>query len=71
MRVFINIWRFYYEGFRGLPKWAKTLWTIIIIKLFVMFFIFKLFFFKSYLNRFDNEQEKANYVIQELTNINE
>jgi len=53
---------------------GKRLWAIIIIKLFIMFAILKIFFFKDFLNeKFDNEDEKADYVIEQLTkpkNIN-
>ena len=42
--IFVRIWRFYIDGFRSMTL-GKTLWTIILIKLFVMFFIIKLFFF--------------------------
>ena len=31
-----KIFLFYYEGFRGMTV-GKTLWTIILIKLFIMF----------------------------------
>lgn len=46
---------------------GKTLWVIILIKLFVMFFILKLFFFKSELGVYSNESEKANHVVNQLT----
>lgn len=39
----ISIYRFYYDGFREMTL-GRTLWAIILIKLFVMFFILKLFF---------------------------
>lgn len=47
---------------------GKKLWAIIIIKLFIMFAILKLFFFKDFLSvKFNNEQDKADYVIEQLT----
>lgn len=53
---------------------GKKLWAIIIIKLFIMFAILKIFFFKDFLNtKFKSEEEKADYVIEQLTkpkNIN-
>ena len=61
-----RIWFFYYEGFKSMTI-GKTLWIIIIIKLFVMFLILKPFFFKSELNEFSTQQEKASHVINELT----
>ena len=61
-----TIFRFYYEGFKSMTI-GKTLWMIILIKLFVMFVIFKLFFFKNFLNsNFETEEEKSNYVIEQL-----
>lgn len=47
---------------------GRRLWTIIIIKLFILFAILKIFFFKDFLNdKFDTEREKADYVIEQLT----
>ncbi|HRY34212.1 MAG TPA: DUF4492 domain-containing protein [Bacteroidales bacterium] len=68
--IFSRIFRFYYEGFREMT-WGRTLWLIIIVKLFIMFAVLKLFFFPDFLNsRFDDEQEKSEYIIEELTNQN-
>ena len=47
---------------------GKRLWVIIIIKLFIMFAILKIFFFKDFLEeKFDTDEEKGNYVIEQLT----
>lgn len=68
--VLLRIWRFYLEGFRGMTL-GKTLWAIILIKLFILFFILKLFFFPDILQqRFDTDEERANAVIENLTNPN-
>lgn len=49
-------------------KLGKTLWAIILIKLFIMFVIFRVFFFKNFLNeRFDTKEQKSEYVIEQLT----
>lgn len=62
-----RIFRFYYEGFASM-KLGKTLWAIILIKLFIMFVIFRVFFFKNFLNeRFDTKEQKSEYVIEQLT----
>lgn len=45
---------------------GKTLWLIILIKLFIMFVILKLFFFPNLLNRFDSDEERAEHVRTEL-----
>lgn len=64
--VLKRIWLFYYEGFKSMTL-GKTLWMIILIKLFIMFFILKLFFFKDDLREYDSEQEKQQHIIHELT----
>lgn len=65
--IFHTIFSFYYEGFKTMT-WGKKLWIIILIKLFIMFAILKLFFFQNFLNsKFDTEEEKANYVIEQMT----
>ena len=61
-----RIWLFYYEGFKGMTL-GKTLWMIILIKLFIMFLILKLFFFKDDLRVYATEQEKQQHIIHELT----
>ena len=66
--IFKRIWNFYYEGFKNMTTLGKTLWIIIAIKLFIMFFVLKLFFFKSDLREYDTIDEKSNKVIENLTN---
>lgn len=63
--VFIKIFRFYLDGFRG-TKLRKTLWLIILVKLFIMFFVLKLFFFPDYLGKFDSDAAKEEHVSNEL-----
>ena len=45
---------------------GRTLWGIILLKLFIMFAVLKAFFFPSYLQ--GEEQEKGDTVLTELTN---
>lgn len=67
MNVFRRIFNFYYQGFRSMTV-GKTLWMIIIVKLFIMFAIFRIFFFKDYLNsNFETDKERSQHVIEELT----
>ena len=61
----IRIIRFYYDGFKVM-EWGRALWMIILIKLFIMFVILRLFFFPRFLNRFDTDSEKEDYVSNEL-----
>ena len=58
------------EGFRSLTL-GKTLWAIILIKLFIMFFILRLFFFPNILQqKYDTDEERANQVIENLITPN-
>lgn len=61
----VRVFNFYLEGFRSMTL-GKTLWIIILIKLFIMFAILKIFFFPRFLNRFDTTKEKQEYVSSEL-----
>lgn len=66
-KTFKKIWLFYYNGFKEMTL-GKTLWVIILIKLFIIFFVLKLFFFPNFLSSgFDSDEDRASYVRQELT----
>lgn len=61
------VWDLYYDGFRSMTI-GKSLWTLIIIKLFVMFVILKWIFFPNILQEnFDSDEERAEAVRTELT----
>lgn len=57
--------RFYVEGFRGMTV-GRTLWAIILLKLFLMFAVLKLFFFPDLLAR-KSPEERSRHVMRELT----
>ncbi len=62
-----SILRFYVTGFRSMTL-GRTLWKIILLKLFVMFCVLKLFFFPNYLNtRFNTDEERADHVLDMIT----
>lgn len=63
--LILNIWQFYRDGFRSMTL-GRTLWLIILIKLFVMFFILRLFFFPDFLKQAADGGEKDGYVSREL-----
>ncbi len=66
--IFIRIFRFYADGFKSMTL-GRTLWAIILIKLFIMFAILKVFFFPNFLKtNFDNDEDRSDYVIEQLTN---
>ena len=68
MRLIYKIVMFYVEGFRNMTSVGKTLWLIIGIKLFIMFAILRVFFFPNFLkSNFDNDAERSEYVIEQLT----
>jgi len=65
--LFQRIFLFYYDGFRNMTV-GKKLWVIILIKLFILFAILKLFFFPDILKvRFTNDRDRADYVIEQLS----
>ena len=75
MTRFLNsvrkIYRFYYDGFTHMSSWGRKVWIIILMKLFIIFAILKLFFFHDFLQRkFDNEEQKSEYVLDQLTSSN-
>ena len=60
--IFVRILHFYVEGFRNMTV-GKTLWIIILIKLFVMFVVLKMLFFPDFLSSKGNDAERnSNYV---------
>ncbi|WP_294585489.1 DUF4492 domain-containing protein [uncultured Phocaeicola sp.] len=63
-KYILSVYRFYRDGFHEMT-WGRTLWLLILIKLFVIFVVLKLFFFPSFLKG-KNELEKQNYVGTEL-----
>ena len=57
----------YVDGFKNLT-WGKQLWILILVKLFIMFAILRVFFFPNILNsRCETKTEKSEYVSKELT----
>lgn len=54
----------YYDGFRSMTL-GRTLWAIILIKLFIMFAILKVFFFPNFLKEHAQGNEPA-YVATEF-----
>ncbi|MDR3652334.1 MAG: DUF4492 domain-containing protein [Paludibacter sp.] len=61
-----KLFSFYRDGFRNMTV-GKSLWILVLIKLFIMFVVLRIFFFPNYLNtNFKDEQSKANHVRMEL-----
>lgn len=65
IRTYIaDVWRFYCDGFRQMT-WGRTLWVIILLKLFVMFVVLRVFFFKPAMSGM-NDTQKIECVGQQL-----
>ena len=68
MKLLKKIFYFYFEGFTSMT-WGKSLWLIILIKLFVIFFVMKfLFFSDNFEHKFRTDEEKGLHVLENLTN---
>ncbi|MGM0376875.1 MAG: DUF4492 domain-containing protein [Bacteroidota bacterium] len=69
MRKLKKIADFYITGFRNMPSWARTMWAIILLKLFIMFVVLRLFFFQDVMKtNFSDDEERARHVIEHITN---
>lgn len=63
-----NFFTMFRDGFKSMTL-GKTLWTLVIIKLIIMFLILRPFFFPNFLSsKFDDNKDKADYVTEELVN---
>ena len=60
-----NAWHLYYDGFRSMTL-GRTLWTVILIKLFIIFVVLKLFFFPNYIKEHAEKGQEAEFVFQSL-----
>lgn len=65
IRTVTNIWRFYRDGFRAMT-WGRVLWAIILLKLFILFVVLRLFFFPDFLREASGGQGEVEYVSREL-----
>lgn len=60
---------FYIDGFKNMTWWGRKVWLIILIKLFIIFAILKVFFFPDFLKqKFVTEKDKSEYVMEQLIN---
>ncbi len=64
--MFKKLYLFYKEGFSNMTV-GKKLWLIVIIKLFIMFAILKVFFFPNFLKKnYDTDDERGEHVTNQL-----
>lgn len=58
----IRIYRFYRDGFRSMTV-GRYLWALILVKLFILFFVLRLFFFPDVLRRdYPDDESRAKAV---------
>lgn len=63
----LRVFKFYRDGFRSMTL-GKTLWKVILVKLFIMFAVLKLFFFPDFLStQFSTDEQRADYVMEQIT----
>lgn len=56
----VSVWKFYEDGFRNMT-WGRPLWGLILLKLFIMFAILRVFFFQPVLSG-KTDEEKSEFV---------
>ncbi len=55
----------YYDGFRNMTL-GKTLWTVILVKLFIMFAILKVFFFPNFIHENSAKGQEPEFVSKQI-----
>jgi hypothetical protein len=61
--------KLYTDGFRNMSVYGRRLWIIILIKLFIMFAILRIFFFPDILKeKYQNDKQRSEYVLDQLIN---
>ena len=60
-----SIWKFYADGFRNMT-WGRPLWGLIFLKIVILYFILRLFFFQPALSG-KTEEQKIDHVGNQLT----
>ena len=63
--AFVSVYRFYRDGFAEM-RLGKVLWLVILIKLFIIFIILRLFFLPNTLNEKAANGDIAEYVSSQL-----
>ena len=62
---FCAVFRFYSDGFRNMT-WGRQLWLLVLIKLFILFAVLRVFFFRPYYGGMSDGQREE-HVATELT----
>ena len=62
---FYRVFHLYYDGFRSMTL-GKTLWTVIIIKLIIIFLVLKVFFFPNFIGQHADDGKEADFVAGQM-----
>ena len=62
-----RVYDLYVDGFRSMTL-GRTLWAVILIKLFIIFVILKLFFFPNFIKEHAQEGEESEFVATQILN---
>jgi len=66
--VLFRIWRFYIDGFKDLSSWGRSVWIVILIKIFILFVIIRLFFMPDILKKnYTTDEQRSRHVLENLT----
>jgi hypothetical protein len=61
-------WHLYFDGFRDLSVWGRSVWIIILIKLFILFVIIRLIFMPDVLKKnYKTDEQRSRHVLENLT----
>lgn len=60
-----RVFDLYYDGFRHM-RLGRTLWAIILIKLFIIFAILKVFFFPDYIKQHTDKGSEPEFVATQI-----
>ena len=66
--ILYRIYDLYADGFRSM-KLGRTLWAIILIKLFVSFANLKLFFFPNFIKEHAEQGQESEFVATQVLNM--
>lgn len=65
--ILYRIFDLYYDGFRQMTL-GKTLWAVILIKLFIIFVVLKFFFFPDYIGHHAKKGQESEFVSTQVLN---
>ena len=65
MNTLKKIYRFYADGFRNM-RLGSILWLVVLVKLFIIFAVLKLFFFPDHIGENAEKGHEAEFVADEI-----